>query len=78
MREYTREEYGAKLEALTDEQLYEECVHNIWLSAFANNNPRSAFHWQADACYGETSRRHKDDIYERAYNVVRKQASVSR
>ena len=32
----------------------EETERMIWLSAFANNNPRSDYHWRCDACYDIT------------------------
>lgn len=67
-----RSDYIEKLAALDLEGLYRECKDRIWLSAFANNNPRSDYHWQADACYDECVARLKDDIYSRAYDAVAK------
>ncbi len=39
----------------------------IWLSAYASNNPRSDYHWQAEACYDEAVRRGNIDLYYKAY-----------
>lgn len=62
--------YGLKLETLTDGQLFVETKDKIWLSAYASNNPRSCFHWQADATYAEAQRRGKGKIYSDAYRVT--------
>lgn len=43
----------------------------IWLSAYANNNPRSDYHWQADACYDEAARRGKPELYVQAYEKAK-------
>ncbi len=63
-------EYLKKLVKMTDEQLLKECESKIWLSAYANNNPRSDYHWHADACYDECKNRDKPDIYKRAYKKI--------
>ena len=60
--------YVDKLTDLDDRKFYDECEQKIWLSAYANNNPRSDYHWQADACYDEAARRGKPEIYQRAYD----------
>jgi hypothetical protein len=62
-----KKDYIDKLAAYTDEELLESCTQMIWLSAYANNNPRSDFHWQCDACYDECKKRNKVGIYESAY-----------
>ena len=64
-----QDEYKAKLVAMTDAQLYDECGSNIWLSAYANNNPISCYHWQCDACYDESQRREDKEIYSRAHKA---------
>ena len=82
MSEYTgkdnygkpKSEYIAKIAAMSDEQLQSECESKIWLSAYANNNPRSDYHWHVDACYDECAKRGKGDIYKNAYKSV--EASV--
>ena len=55
---------------MTDPELQKECESKIWLSAYANNNPRSDFHWHVDACYDECIKRNKPDIYKNAYEKV--------
>jgi len=59
--------YLEKIKNKTDDELYKECESKIWLSAYANNNPRSDYHWQVDACYDECQNRNKSEIYTRAY-----------
>ena len=51
---------------MTATELEEKTEQAIWLSACANNNPRSDYHWQVDACHDECARR-DPDMYERAY-----------
>jgi hypothetical protein len=58
-----KSEYLEKLKGLDDALLGKECNMKIWLSAYANNNPRSDYHWHADACYDECQRREKPEIY---------------
>lgn len=62
-----RQLYLGKLAAMTDEELHLETRQKIWLSAYANNNPRSDYHWQVDATYDEWVRRGKPEGYEQAY-----------
>lgn len=69
-----RQEYLARLAALPDFQLLRETEDKIWLSAYANNNPRSDFHWHVDACYDEWNRRGKLDQYDVAYERARETA----
>lgn len=63
-------EYLRRLEGMDDEALQKEGEMKIWLSAFANNNPRSDYHWHVDAIYDECHRRGKPEIYSNAYKVV--------
>lgn len=78
MREYTgndnygkpKSEYLNKLANMNNTALLEECETRIWLSAYANNNPRSDYHWQADVCYDECKRRNKLEIYQKAYKLA--------
>ena len=66
-----KSEYLDTLKALNDNLLRETCNKMIWLSAYANNNPGSDYHWQCDACYDECSRRDKVSIYEQEHaNLV--------
>jgi len=67
-----KSEYLEKLSLMTEAELTTQCESKIWLSAYANNNPRSDFHWQVDVCYDECERREKVQIYEQAYKNVSK------
>jgi hypothetical protein len=58
----------AKVQAMTDDQLYNETKHKIWLSAYASNNRRSDYHWHVSVCFDECEDRGKPEIYTRAYN----------
>jgi hypothetical protein len=63
--------YLKKLAQMTKEELFKETKDKIWLSAYANNNPRSDFHWQVDACYDEWVKRDGNpQNYEKAYNEL--------
>lgn len=63
-----KSDYLAKVTAMDDEALGEAAEQIIWLSAYANNNPKSDFHWQADAIYDECQTRKKGEIYTDAYD----------
>ncbi|MCK9273433.1 hypothetical protein M0P65_07900 [Candidatus Gracilibacteria bacterium] len=65
-----KQEYLTKLVQLADDQLSKECEQFIWLSAYANNNPRSDYHWKCDVCYDECQRRNHLEIYSNAYKSV--------
>lgn len=52
-----QEEYCKGLESFSDADLQKQAQDRIWLSGYASNNPRSCYHWQADACYDEAKRR---------------------
>lgn len=67
-----RQEYADKLATMTDNEFFEACKKYIWLSAYANNNPRSDYHWMADACSLESNRRNREDLYQKAFNEVSK------
>lgn len=62
-----KSDYITNLQAMTDESLFTETADKIWLSAYANNNPRSDYHWKCDECYNECQRREKPEIYKQAY-----------
>src|SRR5512146_2159618 len=52
------DDYRLKLAKSGDEELVLEGERQIWLSAFANNNPRAPAHWRADAAYDEAVKLH--------------------
>jgi hypothetical protein len=62
-----RQNFADKLAAASDVEFLKIAEQCIWLSAYADNNPRSDYHWQADACYHEAMRRGKPELYDRAY-----------
>jgi len=63
-----KQNYLDKLAAMTDADLHAETRQKIWLSAYANNNPRSDYHWQCDATYDEWNCRGNLDGYKKAYD----------
>jgi hypothetical protein len=67
-----KNKYVEKISVMDYNELLDETKDKIWLSAYANNNPRSDYHWQVDACYDEWKKR--DDLagYEKAYRLVAK------
>ena len=62
-----RQEFADKLAAADDTEYFRIAEERIWLSAYASNNPRSDYHWQADACYDEAERRGKPELYRKAW-----------
>jgi len=54
--------------AKTDEEFVKDAEMQIWLSAFAANNPRAPAHVEADRAYDEAKRREKPWLYQRAWN----------
>ena len=63
----TKPEWRTKLQTMTDDELLRHCEKFIWLSAYANNNPRSDYHFLCDAGYVECVRRNRRDSYDEAY-----------
>jgi hypothetical protein len=55
-------------EELDDKEYLAKAEQQIWLSAFANNNPRAPAHKEADNAYDEAIRRGKPWLYSRAHN----------
>lgn len=51
-----------------DDTFVKDAETQIWLSAFANNNPLAPAHVEADAAYEEARNRSKPWLYQRAYN----------
>lgn len=68
--------FADSIGASDDEQFVQTATEIIWLSAYASNNTRSDYHWQASACYYEAQRRGKPELYQQAYDEARKQAGV--
>lgn len=62
-----RQEFADKIASLDGPTFVREAAGVIYMSAFAANNPRSDYHWQADACYSEAARRGDPSLYERAW-----------
>ena len=65
-----RQEFADKLAAASDAEFVKIAEDKIWRSADATNNPRSDYHWQADACYDEAERRGKPNLYSQAWDQV--------
>jgi hypothetical protein len=57
-------------QALDDEAFVDRAEQQIWLSAFASNNPRAPAHKEVDAAYDEAQRRERPWLYQRAYNAA--------
>jgi len=66
-----RQLFADKIAGLSDEHFVKEAEGYIWLSAYANNNPRSDYHWMADACHDEAARRGKPELYRRAWSKAK-------
>lgn len=69
-----RQRFADEISALNDEAFCHAAENKIWLSAYANNNPRSDYHWQADACYDEAKRRGNPDLYKQAWEKASRTA----
>lgn len=67
-----RQEYANVISHKNDTAFLKEAEKLIWLSAYANNNPRSDYHWQADLCYREAVRRGKPELYTQAWERASK------
>ena len=65
-------EYVAKIQQMPADEFYNQCKHAIWLSAYANNNPRSDYHFMCDACYDESKKRDEGKTYLQAYAAIRR------
>lgn len=63
-----RQAFADRLAAATDADFVKIAEEYIWLSAYANNNSRSDYHWMCDAAYDEaTKRRKKPELYNQAH-----------
>lgn len=65
-----KEGYASRIVQMDDAVFVKEVEEKCWLSAFAASNPRSAYHWQVDACYDEAKRREKPWLYQRGWNAA--------
>jgi hypothetical protein len=54
--------------SFTDDEYLAKAEQQLWLSAFAANNPRAPAHAETDAAYAESKRRGKPWLYQRAWN----------
>ncbi len=54
--------------SFSDEDFVKRAEQQIWLSAFASNNPNAPAHRQADLAHDEAGRRSKPWLYQRAWN----------
>lgn len=70
-----RQAFADKIATLDETEFVKQAEQKIWLSAYANNNPRSDYHWHADACYDEAKRRGKPELYKAAYQRAVRSAS---
>lgn len=61
------DDFKTSLPEMDDKALYQEARKYIFLSAYAANNSRSAYHPMCDATYDEAVRRNKPAIYAEAY-----------
>lgn len=55
---------------MSEEDFLQRAEQQIWLSAFASNNPRAAAHVEADRAYDEAKRREKPWLYQQAWNAA--------
>ncbi len=62
-----RQAFADRLAAASTAEYLDIAEQYIWLSAYANNNPRSDYHWMCDACYDEAKRRGKPELYRKAW-----------
>lgn len=62
-----KQSYADKLPEMTGKEFLDFVSEAIYWSAWANNNPRSDYHWHADVCYRECQRRNEPEVYQEAY-----------
>ena len=71
-------DWTAKLVAMTEGELRAACNQYIWLSAYATNNPKSDYHWMADACHDECERRGTvDEVYQAEWRKLATEARTN-
>lgn len=64
------DKFRQSLMMMTEDQLYAECKRYIKLSAYAMNNPSSAYHTRVMDCAKECERRGNRKLYHEAYSEV--------
>jgi hypothetical protein len=62
-----KQAFADRLAAASDDEYLKIAEEYIWLSAYANNNSRSDYHWMCDATYDEAKRRGKPELYSQAW-----------
>lgn len=65
---------GIDWQSLTDAEFLDRAETQIWLSAYASNNPRAPAHMESDAAYNDAKRRGKPWLYQRAWNAAYRSA----
>jgi hypothetical protein len=63
-------DYIAKIEGLTDDELFAKLEQAIWLSSYAASNRRSDYHTHLDILCDELRHRYEDEwieVYDKAY-----------
>lgn len=56
--------------SMSDSDFLQCAEQQIWLSAFASNNPRAPAHGEADRALAEARRRGKPWLYQQAWNAA--------
>lgn len=56
--------------SLTENEWLKRAEQQIWLSAFAANNPRAPAHEETDRAYADAKARGKPELYERAWKAA--------
>ncbi|MBL8582237.1 MAG: hypothetical protein JNL61_08435 [Rhizobiaceae bacterium] len=59
---------------MTDDDYLKKAEMQIWLSAYASNNPHAPAHKEVDAAYDDAQRRGKPWLYNRAWNQAYRSA----
>lgn len=59
---------------LNDEDFVDKAEMQIWLSAFASNNPRAPAHKEVDSCWRYASDNGKEHLYKKAWDEAYKSA----
>jgi len=68
------EAWAEKLPTLSADAYVKKAADMIWLSAYAANNPLSAYHPMCDLCYDEAVRRGNTDLYSKAHKKAMRDA----